>query len=147
MKILYNKAMIDTKDKNDTEDIITRLKQARTAKGLRQIQMAERIEISRAGYSRIENREVQITLKNLLKIIEVLDISILWLLYGTVEDQNGLKLSDFGEYAETVQKMLKELIEDEVKLHAVLSFFFELKKNDAVKELKKIESEKGETKK
>ena len=123
--------------------IADRLKEARQEKGLTQRIMSKKMEMSRAGYCRIEKGQVGITMKNLLKIVEVLDISILWLLYGTVEDQKGLKLSDFGEYAEIVQKMLKELREDEIKLHAVLSFFFELKKEDAVKQLELVNKVPG----
>jgi transcriptional regulator with XRE-family HTH domain len=128
--------------------IADRLKEARQAKGFLQKHMAEKLQISRAGYSRIENGDVEITLKNLFKIIKILDISINWLLFG-IEDQTKevLSFSDFGDYAETIKKMLKEMKENEVILHAVLSFFFELKKDDALKALEdkeKLEKQENE---
>jgi transcriptional regulator with XRE-family HTH domain len=132
-----------------TNNIINRLRQARQAKNFLQKHMAEKLQISRAGYSRIENGDVEITLKNLFKIIKILDISVNWLLFGKEEDQTKevLSFSDFGDYAETIKKMLKEMKENEVILHAVLSFFFELKKDDALKALEdkeKLEKQENE---
>ena len=57
------------------EKISARLRQARKSKGLQQKNMAEKLQISRAGYSRMETGKVEITTKNLVKIAEILDIS------------------------------------------------------------------------
>ena len=59
-------------------DIGARLKEARQSKGLKQKAMADKLYISRAGYSRMETGKVDITTKNLVKIAEILDISLDW---------------------------------------------------------------------
>jgi transcriptional regulator with XRE-family HTH domain len=58
------------------EKIADRLKEARKSRGLQQKYLAEKLGISRAGYSRIETGNVEITTKNLVKITEILDVSL-----------------------------------------------------------------------
>jgi transcriptional regulator with XRE-family HTH domain len=120
------------------EKISDRLREARKAKGLQQKAMAEKLGISRAGYSRIEKGRVEITTKNLTKIADILDASLDWLILGKEVDQTqqGLKFSDFGKYAASVELMFNEMKEDEAMMHCVLSSFFEKKGKEAQNQIK-----------
>jgi transcriptional regulator with XRE-family HTH domain len=108
--------------------ISDRLRQARKSKDLQQKTMAEKLQISRAGYSRMETGKVEITTKNLIKIAEILDISLDWLILAKVDQtKHKFEFSGFGKYAGAIEAMFTELKEDELMMHGVLSFFFELK--------------------
>jgi transcriptional regulator with XRE-family HTH domain len=112
-----------------SEKINERLREARKSKGLHQKVMAEKLNISRAGYSRMETGKVEITTKNLAKIIEILDIPLDWLILGKEVDQTkpGLNFSDFGEYAGAVEIMFNDMKKDKEAMHNVLASFFESK--------------------
>jgi transcriptional regulator with XRE-family HTH domain len=125
-----------------SEKISNRLKEARKSKGLQQKIMAEKLGISRAGYSRIETGSVEITTKNLVKMVEILDISLDWLILGKEVNQTQcLKLSEFGKYAGSVELMFSEMKENELTMHSLLSAFFELKGKEAQKNQKEQEKE------
>lgn len=115
------------------EKISDRLRESRKSKGFQQKTMAEKLQISRAGYSRMETGKVEITTKNLVKIAEFLDISLDWLILGkeVVQTKQGFKFSDFGKYAGAVEAMCIDMKEDEAIMHSVLSFFFERKGKEA----------------
>jgi transcriptional regulator with XRE-family HTH domain len=115
--------------------ISARLKQARISKGLQQKHMAEKLQISRAGYSRMETGKVEITSKNLVKIAEILDISLDWLILGKADHaKQGFEFSAFGKYAGAVEAMFTDMKEDESMMHGVLSSFFERKgKNQKIR--------------
>ena len=107
------------------KEIGSRLKQARKEKILKQKDMAKKLGISRAGYSRIESGYVEITTKNLMKIAEILDISLDWLLLGKEEDQTKQGFfSNFGKYAGAVELLFNEMQKDETTMHGVLAAFF-----------------------
>lgn len=58
----------------------TRLKNARRAKGLTQIQLAKMLGISQTSYQRMETGEHDMKMSNILKICETLDVSADWLI-------------------------------------------------------------------
>jgi transcriptional regulator with XRE-family HTH domain len=123
--------------------ISDRLKEARQKKGLKQKDMAEKLGISRAGYSRLENGYVELTTKNLLRIAEILDISMDWLLFGKEVDQTKQGFfSDFGKYAGSVSLLFDAMKEDESTMHCILAAFFE-KKGKEIFENKEKEKEHG----
>jgi transcriptional regulator with XRE-family HTH domain len=125
-----------------SEKISNRLREARKSKGLQQSIMAEKLGISRAGYSRIETGNVEITTKNLVKIVEVLDISLDWLILGKDVNQTQRDLfSHFGKYTGSVELMFAEMKENELTMHSLLSAFFELKGKEAQKNQKEQEKE------
>jgi transcriptional regulator with XRE-family HTH domain len=111
------------------EKISDRLREARKSRGIQQKTMAEKLQISRAGYSRIEKGKVEITTKNLVKIAEILDISLDWVILGKEVDQTqqGLKFPDIGKYAGAVEAMFTDMKEDKSTMHSALSSFFEIK--------------------
>ena len=125
-----------------SEKISNRLREARKSKGLQQSTMAEKLGISRAGYSRIETGSVEITTKNLVKMVEVLDISLDWLILGKDVNQTQRDFfSHFGKYAGSVELMFSEMKENELTMHSLLSAFFELKGKEAQKNQKEQEKE------
>jgi transcriptional regulator with XRE-family HTH domain len=123
------------------KEILKRLKEARQKRGLRQIDMAEKLGISRPGYNRIEHGKVDIKTGNLAKIAGCLQISLDWLILGKDVDQTkqSPNFSDFGAYGEFMRTMLDELKEDEIMMNSILSFFFQMKgKGASIKEKKHI---------
>lgn len=126
------------------EKISDRLRQARKSKGLQQKTMAEKLQISRAGYSRMETGKVEITTKNLVKIAEILDISLDWLILAKVDQtKQGSEFSSFGKYAGAVEAMFTDMKEDESMMHSVLSFFFERKRKEALESQIKEKEQNG----
>jgi transcriptional regulator with XRE-family HTH domain len=125
-------------------DIGSRLKEARQSRGLKQKTMADKLDISRAGYSRMETGKVEITTKNLVKIAEILDVSLNWLILGKLDQtkQSG-KFSSFGKYAGAVEAMFTDMKEDESMMHSVLSFFFERKGKEALENQIKEQGQNG----
>lgn len=123
--------------------ICYRLKESRQAKGLKQKDMAVKLGISRAGYSRMETGKVELTTKNLLKLAKILEISLDWLILGKEADQTTKQdlFSLFGKYAGAVEAMFTDMKENETMLHGVLSFFFERKGKEALEHQKKQEKE------
>ncbi len=66
-----------------------RIQQARLAKGIKSIDMAAVLEISRDSYSRIENGHIMCSLKTLYKISQYLDVPLDYLITGEKQN-NGL---------------------------------------------------------
>jgi len=125
------------------KEICDRLKEARKQKGFKQNEMAEKLGISRAGYSRIENGFVELTTKNLLKIAEILEVSLDWLILGKEVDQIQQDfLSHFGKYAGSVELLFNDIKENESMMHGVLSYYFGVKGKEALENLSKKEKEK-----
>ena len=128
------------------KEIGFRLKKARKKMGFQQQEIAGKLGISRAGYSRIETGHVEITTKNLLKIAEILQISMDWLLFGIEVDQTKQTspgfFADFGKYAGSVELMFASMKENESTMHSLLSSFFTLKGREAVENRSQKEKEK-----
>ena len=57
-----------------------RLKEARKAKGLTQVELAEILDISQTSYQRMETGEHDMKMSNILKICRTLDVSADWLI-------------------------------------------------------------------
>ena len=57
-----------------------RLKEARKAKGLTQVEIAEILDISQTSYQRMETGEHDMKMSNIIKICRTLDISADWLI-------------------------------------------------------------------
>jgi transcriptional regulator with XRE-family HTH domain len=101
-----------------------RLKKIRQLKGLKQKDMAKLLGLSSSAYSKIEKGKINLTLKNLLKIAKIFtDISMNWFLTG----EGGCNCQGFGKYAEDIREMLKYMEENRAIMHAILSYFYQLK--------------------
>ena len=104
------------------KEIGSRIKGLRKENGLKQQEMAEYLGIGRSNYSRIETGDVLPTLKILLKLIDVFNISINWLLTGT-----SSRFSDLGEFGEDIREMLEDMQRDKALKHSILSSYYTIK--------------------
>jgi transcriptional regulator with XRE-family HTH domain len=115
-----------------------RLKHIRQLKGLRQKDMAKLLGLSSSAYSKIEKGKIDLTLKKLLKIAQIFeDISMNWFLTG----ESGCDCRGFGKYTEDVREMLKYMEENRASMHAILSYFYQLKDKQGIE--KKLDSQSG----
>ena len=107
-----------------------RLKQIRLLNGLKQKEMAKLLGLSSSAYSKIEKGKIVLTLNNLLKIAKIFDdISMDWFLTG----ESTYSCRGFGNYGEDVREMLKYMEKNRASMHAILSYFYQLK--EKIKEI------------
>ena len=90
-----------------------RIKNARLAKGMKQEELAEEIDVSVAFLSRIETGRAGINLKRLTQVAEILNVSPGYLLTGSnVESKDYLK-AEFsellGKCTPTQQKLIYKI--------------------------------------
>jgi len=109
-----------------------RLKQVRVKAGLKQKEMADFLGIKMPGYNRIERGNVEITLKHLIAIQKKFNISLDWLITG--KESNRSELIQFGEFIGTIRQMLKDMSQDPVFLHGMLSQYHEMKQKRTSKD-------------
>lgn len=115
------------------EELNERLKEIRRLKGLKQKEMAKKLNLCPSAYSKIESGKVDLSTKNLLKICNIFeDISAEWLLTGT--RNNGFY--SFGEYSQDVRQMLLYMTQNKADMHALLSHFYQLKNRSNFEELR-----------
>jgi transcriptional regulator with XRE-family HTH domain len=106
------------------ENLRERLKQIRQSRGLKQKEMAQKLEISSSAYSKIESGKIELTVKNLLKIGSIFnDISLGWFLTG----KNSIETWGFGKYSEEVREMLTYISNNQAAMHSLFSYFYQLK--------------------
>lgn len=88
-------------------DITTRIKTLRTKKGLKQADMAEKLQMERSNYSRLENRGNDLTFSQIEQIAKAMGVSTLELLYPTqfrklgyteaLEEENAILTNSIGK--------------------------------------------------
>ena len=81
----------------NTEDVSKRIKEIRTIKKISQEKMAELLGMTFSNYTRIENAYQNITVKHLRNISKILDVSTDTLLFGEIDEANGLNFDEFIE--------------------------------------------------
>jgi transcriptional regulator with XRE-family HTH domain len=82
-----------------TEDISNRIKNFRIIKKISQEKMAELLDITYSNYVKIENAYQNVTIKHLMGISKILGVSADILLFGEIDETNGLNFDDFIAYA------------------------------------------------
>jgi transcriptional regulator with XRE-family HTH domain len=97
-----------------------RLKKLRETAGLNQKQMADFLNIGKAGYNRIEKGFIDLTLKHIVRISTKFEVSLDWLLLGKEFD-------NFGEFNATVKEMLSDMGNDPVFMHGMFSYYHQMK--------------------
>jgi transcriptional regulator with XRE-family HTH domain len=125
-------------DKASRREIGRRIKRARQAKELTQSDLAKILGMHRSNFSRIEKGGIMPTAKTLIKIKDILDISIDFLLFG--QEIHGKSLELFGEYSKDIREMLKDMLTHRRVKHAVLEFYFTYMEKD-IESLKKLKKE------
>ena len=86
-----------------------RLKKARLSKGLTQEQLSETLDVSVAFLSRAERGNVKINLARITQICDILDVSIGYILTGTVSNSKDYLTEDFSN-------LLKDCPPEKIKL-------------------------------
>jgi transcriptional regulator with XRE-family HTH domain len=120
-------------DKEMMTEIGKRIAKLRQEKGMNQSEFADICEFGRSNLARIENGEVNITTKTLLKLSSVFEISIDWLLTG-----KGFKFSiDIEDADAEIKVLLEEMGKDKLLKHHILGTLY------AYLERKKTSRESG----
>ena len=105
--------------KNQIE-IAARLKVARMAKSFTQEEMAKLMDISYHSYIKMENAKVNITINNLIKIRNILNISTDMLLFG----DTGIDNLSYENYIDSISLISMEGIKS---FDDFLEYFLKLK--------------------
>ncbi len=90
-----------------------RLKAQRKALGLTQQDVYEKIDVSQNHYSRIENGHVGVSLDILVRLSEILNISIDYIVTGFVNDE---KLPDFAVKYNKLSIKQQKYVNDQIEL-------------------------------
>lgn len=107
-------------DRYMMSDIGKRVAKLRHEKGLNQSDFADICGFGRSNLARIENGEVNITTKALLKLKTAFNISIDWLLTG-----KGFTFSvDMGDSDVEIKILLEEMGKDKLLKHHILGTFY-----------------------
>lgn len=107
-------------DENIKKEIGKRVVGLRQEIGLNQAKMAGICGFGRSNLARIENGEVIMTTKTLLKLKSEFKISVDWLLTG-----KGFKYSiDMGAYDEEIKELLEEMGKDKTLKHHILGTLY-----------------------
>ena len=102
-----------------TREITDRIKKVRTIKKITQEEMAELLNITHSTYVKMENAFQNITIKHLMKISEILNVSADMLLFGNSGKEHPL---DFNEYI-----MLMDFFKDK-ELEMLINKFENIRK-------------------
>lgn len=84
-------------------EVSKNIRSIRESKGLTQVDMANRMGTERSNYARLENRDINLTLKQLQEIADALQVSVYEII--GVPQAEDLR----GEQAETVQRLEEKL--------------------------------------
>jgi len=106
--------------KNQNIGIGKRIKQARTDKGLRQKEIAEKFGLHSASMSKIESGDSSTSVEILLKIKEILNVNLHWILTGEGTPETPTK----GIEDEEIIMMLKAFEKSARLKHAVLGALY-----------------------
>lgn len=93
-----------------------RIKKARLAKNLTQEQLAEKLDVSVAFLSRAERGDVKINLSRISQLCDLLDISISYVLTGTVCNSKDYLTEDFSNLLKNCPPEKLKLIYDIAKV-------------------------------
>lgn len=101
-------------------DIATKIVEARERKGWTQSSLAEKSGIKSSRLSKMENVKIRISLKDIEKLAETLDVTVNWLINAEVDSQIGdclylvwmESMPDFKLYQKATSKRMAFLLYD-----------------------------------
>ena len=93
-----------------------RFKKARLAKKITQEQLAEKLDVSVAFLSRAERGDVKINLSRISQLCDLLDVSISYVLTGTVSNSKDYLTEDFSNLLKNCPPEKLKLIYDIAKV-------------------------------
>ena len=102
-------------------DILLRIKEARKAKGLTQVEVAQIIGISQNGYSNWETGRNRIDMNSLQKLADLFGVSIDYLLGKNESSRSGIKIPVLGDVAAGIPIEAVENIVDYEEIDAALA--------------------------
>ena len=85
---------------NYTAEIAKRLKALRSAKRISQEKMAELLDITYSTYVKIERADQNITMKHLINLCKILDVTSDTLVFGNMDKTDTFNFDDFLAYSE-----------------------------------------------
>jgi len=122
-------------EEKNLEPIATRIKALRKEKSLSQQEVADLLGVQRPTYSKIESGQIIPTVKHIIKLSELFQVSIDWLLTGALNLQTSLP--DFGVLSTKISQMLDHMARNEGLLHFILSQYYTRKAELTLHELEK----------
>ena len=93
-----------------------RLKKARVAKKLTQEQLAEKLDVSVAFLSKVERGKLRINLSRITEICDLLNVSLIYILTGTVSNAKDYLTADFANLLKNCPPEKVKLIYDIAKV-------------------------------
>jgi len=103
-------------------DIISKIKEIRKEKGLKQYDIAEKLGVDRSNYGYLEKRGAKLTIEQLIQIAEALGVTIQEILFEDVSEIPDLEFAQLKQEIEWLKKSLEEkekritLLEEMVEL-------------------------------
>jgi|BioPla2DNA2_1021312.scaffolds.fasta_scaffold165522_2 transcriptional regulator with XRE-family HTH domain len=81
---------------------------ARQSKGLKQLEMCQKLSMSQANYSNIESGKQEVSVTQLVEIASILDVSASWLIGEDIipdlTDKERLELENYKNYLVSKRK-------------------------------------------
>jgi transcriptional regulator with XRE-family HTH domain len=110
-------------------EVSKNIRSIRESKGLTQVDMANRMGTERSNYARLENRDINLTLKQIQEIADALQVSV-YEIIGTpqAEDLKGEK-ADILQRLEERLKMTEDVLKEKKKNIKFYKSFIEWTKN------------------
>ena len=101
-----------------TADIASRIKSYRMIKKISQEKMSELLDITFSNYTKMENAYQNLTVKNLVNISKILDVSLDTLVFGKTNSDSlsfddFIRISKFFEYRsiKELQRALQDILD------------------------------------
>jgi transcriptional regulator with XRE-family HTH domain len=118
------------------DDVLERIRQFRKAKGVTQLEMSEKIGMAKNNYGKLENGHIELSVKRLLDISEILGVSVFSILgheSGKEEKIGQLELELVTTRAEKIKA--EESLATINRLFAILTASVESKETEIVNSL------------
>lgn len=115
-------------------DITQRIKEEREKRGIKQVDMANFLNLERSNYTRLENRGSKLTLDQIASIASAIGISpaeLLGLESSSEEQQSEIKENEKNKEIDDLKKRVSEL-EDRIKDKESIMLFQEGKLNESL---------------
>lgn len=115
-------------------DITQRIKEEREKRGIKQVDMANFLNLERSNYTRLENRGSKLTLDQIASIASAIGISpaeLLGLESSNAEQQSEIKENEKSKEIDDLKKRVSEL-EDRIKDKESIMLFQEEKLNESL---------------
>lgn len=92
-----------------------RIKKLREEKGITQESMALQLDVTQSNYGRLEKDDRRLNVVKLLKIVRILDINIMYLFNGVLNENQQAESANFNSTNKEVYDILVESLRAEVQ--------------------------------